>query len=308
VRRRFLLVFNPTAGRASRHIVDAVAAELRAHGGVAIEPAASASAGEACAAVRAAAASGRFDAVIAAGGDGTIRQAAAGALGTPLPVGIVPIGTGNVMAHEIASTNRPAEIARTLLDGPVARLSGGLANGEPFFLWTGAGFDGRIVQALDQGLKHRIGKAAYVRPTLAALSEPLDVLDVVVDGKHHRAAWVIVSNARNYGGAFVLVDRTHALVEGLHAVLFKPASRIELVRHLLALARGRLMTCKGVEMLPCHHVVIRSARPVPAQVDGDNFGTTPLDVRASADEVGIIVPDGFQQRLGVRLSTRVHQP
>ena len=48
-----------------------------------------------------AALSARFDAVVAAGGDGTVHDVATGLLGTPVPLGIIPMGTANVFAREI---------------------------------------------------------------------------------------------------------------------------------------------------------------------------------------------------------------
>ena len=52
-------------------------------------------------AARKAAESGSYDAIVAAGGDGTIRHVAAALIGTEMPLGIIPVGTGNVLAHEI---------------------------------------------------------------------------------------------------------------------------------------------------------------------------------------------------------------
>ena len=72
-------------------------------------------------AVRKAAESGSYDAIVAAGGDGTIRHAAAALIGTDMPLGIIPVGTGNVLAHEIGLARTPDAIARMLLEGPVAK-------------------------------------------------------------------------------------------------------------------------------------------------------------------------------------------
>ena len=57
---------------------------------------------------REAAESGSYDAIVAAGGDGTIRHVAAALIGTDTPLGIIPVGTGNVLAHEIGLAATPA--------------------------------------------------------------------------------------------------------------------------------------------------------------------------------------------------------
>ena len=96
-------------------------------------------------AARMAADSGNYDAVIAAGGDGTIRHVAAALIGTETPLGIIPVGTGNVLAHEIGLAATAGAVAPMLLDGPIATVACAQANAEPFLLMVGAGFDARVL-------------------------------------------------------------------------------------------------------------------------------------------------------------------
>ena len=175
MRRRFFLVENPGAGVAGSPLVeDAVRLLTKAGASVARCP--NADIPSARTAVRKAAASGSYDAIVAAGGDGTIRHAAASLIGANMPLGIIPVGTGNVLAHEIGLARTPPAITRMLLEGPVATVACAEANGEPFLLMVGAGFDARVVGALDQRLKSRVGKAAYAGPLLGAIVRPVDTL------------------------------------------------------------------------------------------------------------------------------------
>jgi diacylglycerol kinase family enzyme len=292
--RRFFLIFNPGAGTSRRAFLDKVVARLHAHA-IDVAWAGAKTAEAARSEARAAARSGTFAAVIAAGGDGTIRQAAAGVAGTPCPIGAIPLGTGNVLAHEIAISRTPEAIASMLVAGQTLPVELGLANGEPFLLMAGAGFDGRIVGALDHRVKASIAKAAYVMPSLRALAAPLDRLDVSIDGRRHEASWAVICNARHYGGAFVMAQRTHLSMPGLSAVLFHSRSRPHLVSQLLALATGRLEARAGsgggdVTMITCERVEITSASPAPVQIDGDAFGMTPLTVTRGGGVVKLIVP------------------
>ena len=129
---------------------------------------------------------------------------------------------------------------------------------------------------------------------IGALVRPMDALTVSVDGRRHEASWAIVANARHYGGRFVLAPRTGIQERGLQAILFKAKNRAVLIGQLMALAMGTLdarCTSHGdVEMLPCSRASITSLHPVPAPVDGDAFGTTPLDIEAGSAEVRLIVP------------------
>jgi diacylglycerol kinase family enzyme len=168
------------------------------------------------------------------------------------------------------------------------------ANGEPFLLMTGAGFDARVVGALDQRWKSRIGKFAYAGPVLAQLVRPLDRLHVLIDGKSHSASWAVIANARHYGGPFVLARKAGIQRRGLHAILFKARHTGVLAGQLLSLALGGLdaRAARGsdIEMLPCARARITSPRPVPTQLDGDCFGTTPVEVDEGSCELALIVP------------------
>ena len=294
MRQRFLLVFNPGAGRSDRAFLESVLARLAAAGAT-IARAVSVTAAGARAEVRAAVTSGPFDAVIAAGGDGTIRQVAVAAIDSGVPVGIIPVGTANVLAHEIGLVRNAAGVAQVLLDGTAKTIAVATANGEPFLLMAGAGFDGRVIAALDQGWKARIGKAAFVAPVLATLARPLDVLHATIDGRPHTATWIVAANARHYGGAFVIAPDAGLTRPGLQAILFHARSRRRLFRQLAALGLGHLerrqaLAACDIEIIACSDVTITAAAPVPTQIDGDPFGATPLVVRQGPATVALIMP------------------
>jgi diacylglycerol kinase (ATP) len=296
MRHNFFMVANPGAGLSSSPLVDRVTDELR-RAGASIACTRSKDIQAAREAVREAVSCGRYDAIVAAGGDGTIRQVAGALLGGDTPLGIVPVGTGNVLAHEIGLAVNPAAIARMLLHGPSATIMCARANNEPFLLMAGAGFDGRVIAALDHRFKSYVGKAAYAGPVLGALVRPIDVLSVTVDGSRHEASWAIITNARHYGGRFVLAPQAGIQERGLQAVLFKAKNRAVLIGQLLSLVMGtldaRAANLGDVEVLPCASATITAHHPVPAQVDGDAFGSTPLQIEAGASELQFIVPDQY---------------
>lgn len=295
MRRRILLVGNQAAGRGKTTLVDRVIDELRRRGAqitLSIARSESGAVAEASEAVR----TGAVDAVVAAGGDGTIRLLAKAVAGSSIPIGIIPQGTGNVLAHELALPRDPTNLAQTLLHGPACSITTATANGEPFLLMAGVGFDGRVIGALDHRLKLRIGKLAYTGPSLRVLCQPPDRLTVWIDGEQCHATWAIVANACRYGGGFVLAPRTHVLRPGLEAILFRGETTLQRLEALLNLARGRLDQIAAqsngmVSMQDCTHVRIESREPVPSQIDGDKFMPTPLEIRGNGSRVWLIVPN-----------------
>ena len=287
-RRRFLLIDNPTSGYGSRRLVAGVLGALAARG--CIVERAPAGAADAKAALSRAAGDDAFDAVIAAGGDGTIRLVAAALRGSDMALGIVPLGTGNVLAHEVGLPRTSEGLADLLMHGAARPIDMGTANGEPFLLMAGVGFDGHVIGALDQALKRRVGKLAYGAPVMGALARSSTRLAVEIDGIAYAADWAIIANARCYGGAFVLAERAGLEQPGLVAVLIETANRRELVATLLALARGRLAARSNVRMLPCARATIRADRPVPVQIDGDAFATSPVEITHGGGQVRLILP------------------
>jgi diacylglycerol kinase family enzyme len=286
-RRRFVIVHNATAGRLGRKLVTRVVDALTRRGALVTLCDTATVADMATIGERTAAG---VDAVVAAGGDGTIR-ALAKAVGPRLPIGIIPVGTGNVMANEIGLQRNADMVARTLAQGPVVEIEGGRANGEPFFLMAGAGFDGAVVGALNMALKQRLGQAAYVIPALRALAQFKPDLAVSIDGGEPRpAAWVVVTRAQHYGGSFTLTRRAGLRTPDLVAVLFRPRNRMQFVGQLLALAAGRLDRTADVGIEAGRRFEITSTAGAPTQLDGDVFATTPLVVEAGGPKIGLIVP------------------
>jgi diacylglycerol kinase family enzyme len=278
-RRRFLLVENPTAGRGANPLAARVLASLRARGAtlIKLEEAGGADA----------------DALLAVGGDGTVRALVPEAVRRGLPVGLVPAGTGNVLAHEIACPRTPEALADLLVDGPAVAIETARANGVPFLLMAGAGFDGHVIARLDTSLKQRVGKAAYCAPVLRALAGTPAALSLTLDGVSYEASWAILTRACCYGGAFRLAPAANLLQPGFVAVLFHGASRARRFAQLMGLARGRLALRGDVTMVPCRRATVRCATPVPVEVDGDPFGTTPLDVEMGGPKLTLIVPPAY---------------
>lgn len=295
VRTRFLLYENPIAGVARRTLTDDVVTVLQRRGsaitrlspGVDLLPL---DWGHLAA---------QHDAIVSAGGDGTLRHVAARIPADMLPIGIIPRGTGNVLAEEIGLTRSAARIADTLMHGPAAIATGARANGQPFYLMAGIGFDGETVRRLDAGIKQKWGKPAYTRPVLSSLAMPEPTLRVLADGgRQADAGWVLVANSRHYGGSFKLSSRAGLHRPGLLIYLLPRGGLARRLTHLTALSLGALDRLPGVRIWEATEVDIRSDFPSAVQIDGDPFGTLPLKIKWGEPELALIVPETYAARLG----------
>jgi diacylglycerol kinase (ATP) len=205
LRVRFFILLNPNAGSAARHLFYTTLARMR-QAGACVEIVKTPRHGEGMKAVAEAAQSGSFDAVVAAGGDGTLHHAAEGLVGRSTPLGIIPMGTGNVFARELNLPGSPDGLARTLLRGKVRAIPVGQVNGRPFLSVVGIGFDAEAVRLFEREGNRTLGRAGYVWPVLRALSSHQNrTLRVRTQRGETEAQWVIVTRIRHYAGDLMLV-------------------------------------------------------------------------------------------------------
>ncbi|HEX2841843.1 diacylglycerol/lipid kinase family protein [Hyphomicrobium sp.] len=289
MRRRFLIVHNAYAGTRSRSLLRDVCSTLE-NAGAEVHTEHVADIEQDRLVAEQAAKAGSYDAVVAAGGDSTIRGVASGLIGTAMPLGIIPVGTGNVLAHELGLRRDPAALAQVLLHGPTHSIPCGLADQTPFLLMAGVGFDAHVVEKLSTPWKRSIGKLAYAWPILRELLRKPQTFDVHVDGRLFPVTWLVATRAAHYGGSFVIAKDQTLSGNGFHAVLVNTDSRTALVRVLIAIALGRHQTLQEVTILPCTHLRIEPGVIAAAQIDGERIENLPREILLSDKKLNLIVP------------------
>jgi diacylglycerol kinase (ATP) len=289
--RRLLVIYNPTAGGSRRRRFEAVLAGL-ADLGCPMDVRPTTGPGDAAVFAREADAAAH-DLVVAAGGDGTINEVINGLVGLPdgrPPLAVLPLGTANVLAAELGLDLVPAHIARSIARGAVQPVSLGRASsaagagdgGERVFsLMAGAGFDARVVAGIDLKLKRLLGKGAYVIEGFHQMSRrkpPL--LHVTVDGRDYEAASVVVSNARFYGGRYLLAPAASLAEPLLHVCLFRHGDTLSILRYAMALQHGRLEEGERFRIVTGRDIRIAGDPGAPLQADGDIIARLPVSISA----------------------------
>ena len=293
--RRLLLVVNPISGRGrALRAAESFLAAVRA-AGAPVEEFRTAASGDA-AARAAEARAGGFDAVVACGGDGTVNEVLNGLGGSGLPVAILATGTANVLARDLGVPFGPEDAARVALLGRPRALDIGEARstaGERRFLCcAGAGFDGAVVRGVAEARKARLGFRGWVKPLWREIrSHEFRPLRVTVDGKPAGPATLaVVCNTANYGGLFTLVPGADPGDGALDAFLLDARRRRSFFRYLWGAWRGTLPRQEDASTARGTVVRIESDSPVPVQVDGDPFGTTPLETTLRPGAATVLVP------------------
>ena len=287
-----IVVFNPVAGLRRAHLLWRVLDVLVANG-VRIELAETHRPGHAEALAREAVCGGATM-VVAAGGDGTIAEVANGLLGSPACMGVIPLGSANVLAHELALPFEPRAVAAALAFGRTRPLWPGLARGAEgsrlFVQMLGVGFDAHVVHHMSVGLKRVIGRSAYVYQALRELAVyPFPVIRLRLDGEETQTASVIVSKGRLYGGQFLLAPAACAGEPGFSVVLFdKPGAGAALL-YGAALPLDLLGRAPGVRHMRARRIDFIGNETAPAQVDGDAAGWTPISVTDAPAAIPVVI-------------------
>ena len=273
--RRLLVIYNPTAGRRRRRLFLRVLDQLKSFG-CEILLHETKGPGDAESFVHGID-GGMYDAVVAAGGDGTIREVVNGLAGRAIPLGIVPLGTANVLANEIGLAFNVSALSEAIARGVPASVYTGEANGHLFLMMAGIGFDARVVENTPIGLKRVAGKAAYVISTLAALvrHRPCSYA-VEIDGVTYTAAAVVIAKGHYYGGRFIIASQAQLSAPELQVALFTKGRRRDLIGYAMALATGQLHTLSNVRVVPAREVRITGAADERFQLDGDLAGRLPI--------------------------------
>jgi len=297
-----LLIRNPIAGRRRRGLVDAVVRQVRAEGWTVdlVDTEAVGDArrlAESCDATR-------YAVIAVAGGDGTINEVVNGLAqrgeGAP-PLAIVPLGTANVLAHELGLSFTATSIARTMVSGRALLVRPGEAcnGGAPrcFSLMAGAGFDAKVVAGVSAPMKRRFGRAAYVWRSMIETQRYRPVRYAVeIDGVRHEAASVIVTRGRHYAGPFVVAPLATLSEPVLHVCLFERWGRSHTLRFGLALLMGRLPRAGGYRVIAGREVrvsVLSDAGETgdqPVQIDGDDALTLPVSINLATGSVRLLQP------------------
>ncbi|HEU4570025.1 MAG TPA: diacylglycerol kinase family protein [Gemmatimonadales bacterium] len=296
---RALIITNPAAARTRPEAVETVVRTLRA-GGWEVTLLATGGPGDARRLAEEAVRE-RMDVVGVFGGDGTTMQAAAALVGSDTALGVLPGGTGNLLAGNLRIPTDPRRAAETLLAGAprpfdlgrIARPDGA----HYFAVACGAGIDARIMAETPSAEKRQWGMGAYVATTLRLLPEMRSVpYHITVDGEEFemRASLVLVANCAEVIPPLVRFRRGVAPDDGLlDVVALRADTVLESVRALWEFIletdrRGRPGALVGHAR---GRVVTVAPQPAqPAQLDGDLFGTTPLTAEVVPGAIRVVAP------------------
>ena len=287
--RHIFAIFNPAAGRNRRQRFDEIVTLLRKEG-CAVSVHVTNARGDAEAMVRSLSSS-TTDLVAAAGGDGTINEVVNGLRGTGIALGIIPLGTANVVADEIGLRKDTPGIVRALAHGSLRPIHVGLCNGRRFVMMAGVGFDANVVARVSPRLKKLLGPLAYVSiACVQGFRDPFARCDVTIDGRNYKSISVVACNGRRYGGPFLAAPSANLADDSFQVILMKGRGWFSVARYGAALMLGKVAIWPDVEVITGRHVTIEGAAGQAVQADGDVVAALPARIEVDAEPVRLAYP------------------
>ncbi|MGD2111425.1 MAG: diacylglycerol kinase family lipid kinase [Phycisphaerae bacterium] len=236
------------------------------------------------------------DALLIAGGDGTLNEVINGLDGRDLPCALLPTGTENLVARALGLSREIGAVARTLLGGKPRPFDVGIINGRRFLAVAGVGFDAECVLRMEEIRSGNINLLHYLGPIWRTFcTHRFPILHVEADGSpvFEGRGLVLIGNVRRYGGGF-LIHANARHDDGLLDVCAFPCStRWELIKHAMRVVRRWHIGRAGVVYRQCQHMKITSPDTVAVEVDGEFAGTLPLESRVLPNGIQFLqLPDG----------------
>jgi diacylglycerol kinase (ATP) len=242
------------------------------------------------------------------GGDGTVQEVLNGLLnsGSGASLGIVPGGNGNDLARSLGLPNRPEAALEVALGASTVTIDVGRArvpNGDGstlryFAAAGGVGFDAQVAASMASLRRAwQRGRIGYAMTVLAELrrfrNSEVSITAATADGERRmerRVLFVAIANGPYYGGGMRICPEALLDDGWLDLCIVGDISRIEAVRQIPGIYRGRHVKHPAVEFVRARSVLIEGADGTPAHIDGEPFGIIPLRIDVLPRAISVAAP------------------
>lgn len=239
-----------------------------------------------------------FHEVIAVGGDGTLNEVAQGLIHTPMPMGIIPRGSGNGLARHLGIPVKFKDAVNALFSTAPIGMDTFTLNGKLSLNVSGIGFDGHVANLFAHKTKR--GLQGYAKITIREFLRFGEFeASITINGKtvDKKAFVIAIANSSQYGNNARIAPVASVRDQLLHINLLKkvPPYRLDFVYAFFA---GAVHKSPYVEMLETDHLRIHTSRPVAFHIDGEPGGEhQDFDIKLSPAALQVLVPQkAFQSR------------
>jgi diacylglycerol kinase (ATP) len=211
-----------------------------------------------------------FSIIVASGGDGTVNEVGKGLVGSDIPLGILPCGSGNGLARFLKIPMRLKDAIAVLNEFNVIRIDYGLINDYPFFCTCGVGFDAHIGNRFAKSTKR--GFFTYVKETITAFFyyKPKKYR-IKIDGERvkTRAFLITVANAGQYGNDAYIAPQANISDGFLDLCILRPFPKHKAFHMGLRLFNRTMDQCSYIKVKKGQIITIKRKKEGEVHIDGE---------------------------------------
>ena len=239
-------------------------------------------------------ASGKFEYIVAVGGDGTINEVVNGMIGGTSKLGIIPAGSGNDFINSLNIPGSFIQAFQCLIKNDCCRIDLGKVNDQYFINGLGIGFDALVVKSL-LGMNKYFGKATYIYGVFLSIYKYKPVMIKLTYNdvsSNDRYFMINVGNGHSMGGGFKLTPNAK-LDDGLLDLnIVQNLTKIEILKNLIKVRSGKHTEMPQVLMNRTEHLTVESEENFAAHIDGelisDKLNSLDITVLPKALEVVVL--------------------
>ncbi len=223
-----------------------------------------------------------YDVIVAVGGDGTINEIASTLIGTDIPLGIIPKGSGNGFANYMGISRDMHRSLQQLLTGTCKAIDTVLLNDKPFVNVAGVGFDGHISKLFNQS--NTRGFWNYVRLSFKEFFTFKEFeYSIVSDFKltSGKAFVIAIANTSQYGNNFKIAPNANSNDGIINIMLYRKPSLWVVPYIVWSVFKGKILGSKYCTEIKGKEITLKSANQI-VHVDGE---VTTLDTSSLKIEV-----------------------
>ena len=210
--------------------------------------------------------------IVVAGGDGTLLACLHALVGSDVPVALLPLGTGNLLARNLGVPTQLEDALEVAVDGVDRRIDCGRVGEQLFSVMAGIGFDAAMMADATEGLKRFAGWPAYAASGLRHLRDPMMQVQIRIDGAppvRRRARTVLIGNVGRLQAGLELLLDAEADDGLLDVVVVAPRTIRDWIRLGWRVIRRDRTRHPHLERFRGRSVLVEADRIAPRQMDGE---------------------------------------
>jgi diacylglycerol kinase (ATP) len=233
------------------------------------------------------------DVLVSAGGDGTHHHVLNGLFGSEIPLGLIPLGTGNDFAAALGIPADPRAAAAILLQGRARQVDVARVGSTVYGCVAGVGFDSVVTRFANERVRRVRGRLAYTWAILRCLTryrtEPLELRSDVRDFSG-AVVFAVVGNHSTYGGGVKIAPLARMDDGLLDVCIVPPMGLLELLRWIPRAYRGEHLAHPRIVYFQAKHISLASSSRLELFGDGEFITELPATIEVAPRSVRVIVP------------------